>query len=151
MRNPSRASVSASHKDQVWTNSAHTRGNLRKRLASLRRQRAHRPNKALQIGHQVANLWSGDLTLGGAWERRPELREAFMRLGCAVTRREMISLPHAEGGVALGEHPEPSKDGLAVVATFVHAYEEPTLSARYGEEYAAYRRAVPGWWPRLRA
>ena len=38
----------------------------------------------------------------------------------------------------------------AVVATFVHSYEEPTLSARYGEEYAAYRRAVPGWWPRLR-
>jgi protein-S-isoprenylcysteine O-methyltransferase Ste14 len=37
-----------------------------------------------------------------------------------------------------------------VVATFVHAYEEPTLSARYGEEYAAYRRAVPAWWPRLR-
>jgi protein-S-isoprenylcysteine O-methyltransferase Ste14 len=39
----------------------------------------------------------------------------------------------------------------AVVATFVHSYEEPTLSAQYGEEYAAYRRAVPGWWPRLRA
>ena len=38
----------------------------------------------------------------------------------------------------------------AVVATFVHSYEEPTLSARYGEAYAAYRRAVPGWWPRLR-
>ena len=38
----------------------------------------------------------------------------------------------------------------AVVATFVHSYEEPTLSARYGEEYAVYRRAVPGWWPRLR-
>jgi protein-S-isoprenylcysteine O-methyltransferase Ste14 len=37
-----------------------------------------------------------------------------------------------------------------VVATFVKAYEEPTLSARYGEEYAAYRRAVPAWWPRLR-
>jgi protein-S-isoprenylcysteine O-methyltransferase Ste14 len=37
-----------------------------------------------------------------------------------------------------------------VVATFVYAYEEPTLSARYGEEYAAYRRAVPAWWPRLR-
>jgi protein-S-isoprenylcysteine O-methyltransferase Ste14 len=37
-----------------------------------------------------------------------------------------------------------------VVATFVHAYEEPTLSARYGEEYAAYRRAVPAWRPRLR-
>lgn len=39
--------------------------------------------------------------------------------------------------------------GLAVV-TFVLGYEEPTLSARYGEEYDAYRRAVPGWWPRLR-
>jgi protein-S-isoprenylcysteine O-methyltransferase Ste14 len=37
-----------------------------------------------------------------------------------------------------------------VVAAFVRGYEEPTLSARYGEEYAAYRRAVPGWWPRLR-
>jgi protein-S-isoprenylcysteine O-methyltransferase Ste14 len=36
-----------------------------------------------------------------------------------------------------------------VVAAFVHGYEEPTLSARYGEEYAAYRRAVPAWWPRL--
>ena len=32
---------------------------------------------------------------------------------------------------------------LAVVAAFVRFYEEPTLSARYGEEYAAYRRAVP--------
>jgi protein-S-isoprenylcysteine O-methyltransferase Ste14 len=38
----------------------------------------------------------------------------------------------------------------AVVAAFVHGYEEPTLSARYGDEYAAYRRAVPAWWPRLR-
>jgi protein-S-isoprenylcysteine O-methyltransferase Ste14 len=38
----------------------------------------------------------------------------------------------------------------AVVAAFVRGYEEPTLSARYGEEYAAYRRAVPAWWPRLR-
>jgi protein-S-isoprenylcysteine O-methyltransferase Ste14 len=37
-----------------------------------------------------------------------------------------------------------------VVASFVRGYEEPTLRARYGEEYAAYRRAVPGWWPRLR-
>ena len=36
-----------------------------------------------------------------------------------------------------------------VVAAFVGGYEEPTLSARYGEQYAAYRRAVPAWWPRL--
>ena len=40
--------------------------------------------------------------------------------------------------------------GLAVVA-FVRGYEEPTLAARYGEQYAAYRRAVPAWRPRLRA
>ena len=35
-----------------------------------------------------------------------------------------------------------------VVAAFVHGYEEPTLSARYGDEYAAYCRAVPAWIPR---
>lgn len=37
-----------------------------------------------------------------------------------------------------------------VVAAFVRSYEEPTLAARYGEEYAAYRRSVRAWWPRLR-
>lgn len=39
--------------------------------------------------------------------------------------------------------------GIAVV-TFVRAYEEPTLSRRYGTEYEGYRRSVPGWLPRLR-
>jgi protein-S-isoprenylcysteine O-methyltransferase Ste14 len=38
----------------------------------------------------------------------------------------------------------------AAVAAFVHVYEEPTLAARYGEQYDAYRRAVPAWWPRRR-
>jgi len=38
----------------------------------------------------------------------------------------------------------------AVVAVFVHAYEQPTLTARYGDQYEAYRRAVPAWWPRRR-
>ena len=37
--------------------------------------------------------------------------------------------------------------GVTVVA-FVRGYEEPTLAARYGGQYAAYRRAVPAWWPR---
>jgi protein-S-isoprenylcysteine O-methyltransferase Ste14 len=37
--------------------------------------------------------------------------------------------------------------GAAVVA-FVRLYEEPTLARRYGAEYDAYRRAVPGWVPR---
>jgi protein-S-isoprenylcysteine O-methyltransferase Ste14 len=42
----------------------------------------------------------------------------------------------------------------AVVAvafvTFVRLYEEPTLRRQFGEQYEAYRRAVPAWWPRLR-
>ena len=36
----------------------------------------------------------------------------------------------------------------AVTYAFVRGYEEPTLRARYGEEYDRYRDAVPGWWPR---
>jgi len=36
---------------------------------------------------------------------------------------------------------------LAFVA-FVRGYEEPTLRRRYGAQYEAYRRDVPGWWPR---
>ena len=39
--------------------------------------------------------------------------------------------------------------GGAMMA-FVHFYEEPNLVERFGSEYAAYRKAVPGWWPRLR-
>ena len=38
---------------------------------------------------------------------------------------------------------------MATVAGFVRFYEEPVLSERYGDEYEAYRRAVPGWRPRL--
>jgi protein-S-isoprenylcysteine O-methyltransferase Ste14 len=38
----------------------------------------------------------------------------------------------------------------AAFVTFVRLYEEPTLADRYGAQYEAYRRAVPGWWPRLR-
>src|SRR5439155_14784220 len=33
---------------------------------------------------------------------------------------------------------------------FVRLYEEPALRRRIGDQYDAYRRAVPGWWPRLR-
>lgn len=39
--------------------------------------------------------------------------------------------------------------GAAFVA-FVYGYEQPALARRYGAQYEAYRRAVPGWWPRLR-
>ena len=33
---------------------------------------------------------------------------------------------------------------------FVMAYEEPTMQATFGEEYQAFRAAVPRWIPRLR-
>jgi protein-S-isoprenylcysteine O-methyltransferase Ste14 len=35
-----------------------------------------------------------------------------------------------------------------IVASFVRLHEEPALRDRYGERYATYQRAVPGWWPR---
>ena len=38
---------------------------------------------------------------------------------------------------------------LALVA-FVYGYEQPTLRWQFGARYEEYRRAVPGWWPRLR-
>src|SRR6516225_9980119 len=37
----------------------------------------------------------------------------------------------------------------AASITFVYGYEQPTLTRRYGAQYQAYQRAVPGWWPRL--
>ena len=37
----------------------------------------------------------------------------------------------------------------AAFVAFVYGYEQPALARRYGAEYEAYRRAVPGWWPRL--
>jgi protein-S-isoprenylcysteine O-methyltransferase Ste14 len=39
---------------------------------------------------------------------------------------------------------------LVAFVSFVRWYEEPTLLEKFGSEYEAYRRAVPGWWPRLR-
>jgi protein-S-isoprenylcysteine O-methyltransferase Ste14 len=36
------------------------------------------------------------------------------------------------------------------VTAFVLGYEEPALASRFGEQYAAYRSAVPRWRPRLR-
>ena len=38
---------------------------------------------------------------------------------------------------------------MAAVAAFVHGYEQPVLSERFGAEYERYRRNVPAWWPRL--
>jgi protein-S-isoprenylcysteine O-methyltransferase Ste14 len=38
---------------------------------------------------------------------------------------------------------------LIGVHLFVCFYEEPTLTERYGQEYAEYKRNVPRWLPRL--
>jgi protein-S-isoprenylcysteine O-methyltransferase Ste14 len=38
----------------------------------------------------------------------------------------------------------------AAMVAFTRWYEEPTLASRYGSQYEEYRRAVPGWLPRLR-
>jgi protein-S-isoprenylcysteine O-methyltransferase Ste14 len=40
---------------------------------------------------------------------------------------------------------------LATTMAFVTLYEEPTLRQQFDAQYDAYRSAVPGWWPRLRA
>jgi protein-S-isoprenylcysteine O-methyltransferase Ste14 len=40
---------------------------------------------------------------------------------------------------------------LAAFVSFVRWYEEPALMRQFGAEYEAYRRAVPGWWPRRHA
>ena len=37
----------------------------------------------------------------------------------------------------------------AAMVAFVLGHEQPELTRRFGSEYTTYRRAVPGWWPRL--
>jgi protein-S-isoprenylcysteine O-methyltransferase Ste14 len=39
---------------------------------------------------------------------------------------------------------------VATTATLAHVVEEPRLTRRFGAQYDAYRRAVPGWIPRPR-
>jgi protein-S-isoprenylcysteine O-methyltransferase Ste14 len=52
----------------------------------------------------------------------------------------------------LGQPPLLSYAALVaiLVVSFVRLYEEPVLRRQFGEKYEAYRRAVPGWVPRLR-
>lgn len=39
---------------------------------------------------------------------------------------------------------------LSALATWSHLREEPALTERFGADYVAYRRRVPGWLPRVR-
>jgi protein-S-isoprenylcysteine O-methyltransferase Ste14 len=78
------------------------------------------------------------LVVGGLyrWVRNPMyLAVGSTIVGQALLLGQLILLPYA---ALFG----------AAVAAFVHWYEEPTLLRRYGEQYEAYRRAVPAWWPR---
>lgn len=80
------------------------------------------------------------LVVGGAYRhvRNPMyLAVAAIILGQALLLGRAVLLPYLAAFCA------------AVVA-FVRLYEEPTLHRRYGAQYERYRRAVPGWWPRLR-
>lgn len=80
------------------------------------------------------------LVVGGLYRhvRNPMyLAVAATILGQALLLGRSVLLPYA---AAFG----------AAVWAFVHGYEEPTLARRFGAEYEAYRRAVPGWWPRRR-
>ena len=38
---------------------------------------------------------------------------------------------------------------IVFLAAFVHFWEERTMAKRYGPEFEAYCKQVPGWWPRL--
>jgi protein-S-isoprenylcysteine O-methyltransferase Ste14 len=81
------------------------------------------------------------LVVGGLYRyvRNPMyLAVAATIVGQALLLNELALLPYAAAF-------------LAVCAAFVRLYEEPTLRRRFGEEYEAYRRAVPGWRPRLSA
>jgi protein-S-isoprenylcysteine O-methyltransferase Ste14 len=78
------------------------------------------------------------LVTGGlyAWVRNPMyLANVAILFGQAAVfwRNDLVSYAFVVGG--------------AMVA-FVGVYEEPKLAATFGEQYAAYRSRVPGWWPR---
>jgi protein-S-isoprenylcysteine O-methyltransferase Ste14 len=63
----------------------------------------------------------------------------------------------AVGAIILGQALLLGQPGLlayagafgAAVFAFVRGYEEPTLASQFGPSYEEYRRAVPGWLPRL--
>ena len=80
------------------------------------------------------------LVVGGLyrWVRNP----MYVAVGSVIAGQALL-LGSPELGVYLALY-------CAVVASFVHGYEEPVLHARFGAQYEAYRRAVPPWRPRLR-
>jgi protein-S-isoprenylcysteine O-methyltransferase Ste14 len=70
------------------------------------------------------------------WVRNPIYLAALLIVAGETWLFGSAALVLYGGGAAVGFH-------LLVVA-----YEEPRLRARFGEQYEAYRRAVPRWIPR---
>jgi len=54
------------------------------------------------------------------------------------------------GGLPLGGARGDRVRILRVRALFVMVFEEPMLRRKFGEEYEAYYRQVPGWFPHFR-
>jgi protein-S-isoprenylcysteine O-methyltransferase Ste14 len=78
------------------------------------------------------------LVVGGAyrWVRNP----MYLAVGALIAGQALLlGRPALFAYLALY---------AAAVAAFVHLYEEPTLTAEYGDEYRAYARSVPRWLPR---
>jgi protein-S-isoprenylcysteine O-methyltransferase Ste14 len=79
-----------------------------------------------------------ELVVGGLYRyvRNPMYLAVLAAIvGQALVLGQLVLLPYAAVVAA------------AFVA-FVHWYEEPTLALQFGDRYEAYRRSVPGWWPR---
>jgi protein-S-isoprenylcysteine O-methyltransferase Ste14 len=92
------------------------------------------------LGTPVPFAPTARLVVGGPYRR---VRNPMYLAGLAVIVGQALlfgSLPLAvwAAGVA------------AWFAGFVHLYEEPALSERYGAQYEHYREAVPRWLPRVR-
>ncbi len=78
------------------------------------------------------------LVVGGLYRyvRNPMYLAVFTSIiGQALLFGRLVLVPYALGV------------GLLMFG-FARWYEEPVLLERFGAEYEAYRRAVPGWWPR---
>jgi protein-S-isoprenylcysteine O-methyltransferase Ste14 len=71
------------------------------------------------------------------WVRNPIYVSAFLVVAGETVLFLSVPLLAYLGVLAIGVH------------LFVVGYEEPTLTKHFGDEYAAYRRRVPRWIPRL--
>ncbi len=77
------------------------------------------------------------LVVGGLYRR--VRNPMYLAVGAVIAGQALLLGSPALGGYLAAF--------AAAVFAFVKLYEEPALRARYGAEYEAYLRSVPGWWP----